>query len=85
MEELLSIINKKCIYHISPWKVEHMIEKCKFEVKTKKEFLTKTGKEGNLVLFHDCFKKEAVWWKDITVERIIENLPKEQPEAELVL
>jgi hypothetical protein len=37
------------------------------------------------VLLHDCFKRRQVWWKEITVERIIENLPREQPETDHVL
>ena len=62
-----------------------MIERQRFETKTKKEFLSKTGKEGNIVLLHDCFRKQQVWWKEITVERIIENLPREQPESQYIL
>jgi prophage tail gpP-like protein len=62
-----------------------MIDRLRYETRTKKEYLSKTGKEGNTVLLHDCFKREQIWWKEITVERIIENLPREQPETEYVL
>lgn len=61
-----------------------MIDRQRFETKTKKESLSKTGKEGNIVLLHDCFKRKEVWWKEITVERIIENLPREKVEAKYI-
>jgi len=63
LEELLTIVDKACYYHTPPWKVEHMIDRRRYETRTKKEHLSKTGKEGNTVLLHDCFKKEQVWWK----------------------
>jgi hypothetical protein len=48
-----------------------MIDRQRFETKTKKEYLSKTGKEGTIVLLHDSTKKKEIWWKEITVERII--------------
>ena len=63
-----------------PWQTDKIVERTKFEVKTRKEFLSKTGKEGIYVLLHDsCFKKE-IWWKKIGIERIIESFPRESPE-----
>lgn len=34
-----------------------------------------------MVLLHDSYRKKEIWWKEITVERIIENLPRDQEEA----
>ena len=79
LEQLLSIVNNVVYYYNSPWNVDKVLDRTRFETKTKKEGLSKTGKEGNTVLLHDCFKRKEVWWREITVERIIENLPREQP------
>ncbi|CAM6002551.1 unnamed protein product [Sphagnum balticum] len=45
-------------YYKPPWNVDKMVDRSRFEVRTKKEYLSKTGKEGNNVLLHDAAKKK---------------------------
>ena len=54
-------------YYGCPWNVEKMVERTRFETKTRKDHLSKTGKEGNTVLLHDCFKRKQLWWSEISV------------------
>jgi len=59
-------------YFKPPWHVEGVCERYnRFEVKTRRDCLSQTGKEGIYVLLHDSIYKKNVWWKRIGVERII--------------
>lgn len=55
-------------YFKPPWPVDNICERnSRFEVKTRKDFLSQTGKEGINGLLHDSVYKKNVWWKRVGV------------------
>ena len=84
VRKLLTLVDRTDPYFRPPWDVERMIERTRYEVRTKKDYLSRTGKEGMVVLLHDCYKRKDTWWKELGVDRIIEALPRESPGKEIV-
>ena len=71
---LLEKINIYEPYFISSWEFEGRIETLPHTVKTKKIYLSHTGKEGNHALLHDCDVHPGVWWKSLGIVRLLESL-----------
>lgn len=60
---------KDCSFAVC-WDVSRL-EDVGYTVRTKKEFLSKGKREGIYALIQDCRQDDAVWWRDIGVERIL--------------
>jgi hypothetical protein len=65
--------------------MEKISDKTKYTVRTKRENLSKTGKEGIYALLHDNYQRREFWWKEIGIERIIESLPRDRDEGMEIL
>lgn len=75
LQLLIDHRNENTEYFRCCWDVSG-IEQDRFTVKTRKEYLSKSGKEKIIGLLHDYAPKTSdVWWKQVTIERILENLP----------
>lgn len=73
-ELLLSKLSSFKPYFICSWEYEGRIEKLLYTIRTNKNYLSQTGKEGNNALSHDCDVRPGVWWRQIGVERLLEAM-----------
>jgi hypothetical protein len=51
--------------------IDGVFERERFEIKTRRDHLSQTGKEGIYALLYDSTYKKDIWWKRISVQRII--------------
>ena len=79
IRECLNQIKKTRRFFRSVWETDGKIEYNRFTVRTKKEALSKSGKEGLTVLLHDSATSalDEKWWNVIGIDRILESMTNE--------
>lgn len=75
LQLLIDRQNTRINYFRCCWETEGKLEVEKYTVRTSKECLSRSGKEGVYALLHDYYdRKNEPWWKVVGVERILEAM-----------